>query len=120
MTRDERGLTESVQWALLMPVLLGVLLGGLQVALTWHARNVALAAASAGAEAGAALSARPDDAHRAARTVLAGGGMSDVRIDVRDDGRTVHVHVAGRPQTVVPLGAGPVDGRAAVPKERVR
>src|SRR5215207_4306223 len=52
-TRSERGST-SVQMVILMPVLFSVMFLGLQAALFYHARTVAIAAAQDGARAAGA------------------------------------------------------------------
>lgn len=121
MTRDERGLSESVQWAVLAPVLLMVLLGALQVALGWHARNVAFNAAAAAAEAEAAYGSRPGDGRAAAQGVLRAGGLDGASVVVLPVGMHVRATVSGRaPLVVAELGIGRVEQSVTVPRERVR
>lgn len=121
MTRDERGVSESVQWAVLAPVLLLVLLGALQVALTWHARNVALNAAAAAAEAEAAYGARAGDGRTAAAAVLRTGGLDGANVVVAPQGAHVRATVRGHaPVVVADLGLGAVEQSVTVPRERVR
>ncbi|MFZ2166444.1 MAG: TadE/TadG family type IV pilus assembly protein, partial [Propionibacteriaceae bacterium] len=48
----ERGLSESLSWALIAPALLLVVLGIIEVAIWAHGRDVAGSAAAAGADVG--------------------------------------------------------------------
>lgn len=81
---------------ILTPLLILLVFLGIQSAIYFHAANVASAAASQGAAAGAPLSATPDAAVAAARqtvldldgdpvgapTVLSGGGFVEVTVEV--------------------------------------
>lgn len=120
MSRDERGASESVQWAMLAPLLLVVLLGAIQVGLTWHARNVAVNAAAAAAEAEAAYGARPGDGRAAALAIVRAGGLQAADVHVSSDPTTVRVRVTGRAPVLVDLGLATVDESAVSPRERTR
>ena len=82
MTRhDERGITDSMQWAILLPVILLTVFGILQVGLWAHGRTVATQAAVTGAERGALADAPAGDGPEAARRVAAaGGGATGVHV----------------------------------------
>ncbi|NNG20536.1 hypothetical protein HJ590_13360 [Naumannella sp. ID2617S] len=115
--RDERGLSESVQWAVITPVLLLTLLGGLQAGLWWHGRNTVLQAAAAAAEAESALGAGHGAGHSAATAVANAGGLSEVSVTVRRGAGRVDVDVSGRVPLLVDLGMSAVTERASAPLE---
>ncbi|GAB3708262.1 TadE family protein [Mariniluteicoccus flavus] len=119
-SRNERGASESVQWALLAPVMLAVLFGAIQVGLMWHGRNVAVNAAAAAVEAESAYGSRPGDAQRAAATIAHAGGLLDHRVEVSGDATAVRARVVGRIPVLVDLGLGQVDEIASAPRERLR
>src|SRR4029450_11295438 len=70
--RSERGST-SVQMVILMPVLFSVMFLGMQAALFYHARTVAIAAAQQGARAAGAETGSGPDRIGGAQSVIAGG-----------------------------------------------
>lgn len=115
--RDERGLSESVQWAMLTPVLLFTLLGGLQVGLWWHGRNTVLHAAAAAAEAESALGAGRGAGSEAAASIARSGGLGGVEVSVRRTAVSIEVEVTGRIPLLVDLGMGRVTERASSPLE---
>ncbi|OYO00799.1 TadE/TadG family type IV pilus assembly protein [Enemella evansiae] len=116
-TRDERGLSESVQWAMLTPVLLLTLLGGIQAGLWWHGRNTVLHAAAAAAEAESALGSGQGAGSSAAASIAAAGGLTGVEVSVRRGAATVDVEVTGRIPLLVDLGMSRVTERASSPVE---
>src|SRR5215211_2767073 len=73
----ERGST-SVQMVILMPVLFSVMFLGLQAALFYHARTVAIAAAQEGARAAGAETGSTSNGIAAATSFVAAAGGSDV------------------------------------------
>ncbi|MDN5565044.1 MAG: pilus assembly protein, partial [Luteococcus sp.] len=78
MSTDERGLSESLQWAVLLPVVMLTVLGIIQSGIWLHGRSVAANAALAGAEAQALSGAGGGTGARvvgcAAHWGAAGGG----------------------------------------------
>lgn len=112
--KDERGLSESTQWALVLPTLLAVVLGLVQTGVWLYGRTVATQAA--GAAADAAAMGRP--AEPAAAAIAGRGGLTEVTIRTSRDTRTVTVTVSGRVPTFFDLGQGQVSGRAIAPVER--
>lgn len=113
--KDERGLSESTQWALVLPALLAVVLGLVQTGVWLHGRTIASQAA--GAAADAAALGRPID--EAAAAIASRGGLIDVTIQTSQDGGTVTVTVSGRVPAFFDLGQGQVSGHAVVPLEEV-
>ena len=114
---SERGLSESVQWALLTATAVALLIGGVQTAIVMHARTVVANAALAGAEAEAVLGGTGAAANDAARTVAARSGLTKVTVTGSVTPDTVTVSVT----TEVPvlLGVGPrhVTRTATIPRE---
>lgn len=114
-------MSESVQWALLLPSLLLVVLGGLQVGLGWHARNVAQQAADAAVET-AAVAGTHGSAQRVAAQVAAAGDLRNVQVSVTESSTQVSAEVTGRPVSLCPSSVCgdllTVRAAATFPKER--
>jgi Flp pilus assembly protein TadG len=108
--RSERGST-SVQMVILMPVLFSVMFLGLQAALFYHARTVAIAAAQEGARAAGA------------ETGSAAAGGSDVLENSLVFGSRsateATVTVRGAALSVIPGWSPIVQQSATVPVERI-
>ena len=120
MTRhDERGITDSMQWAILLPVILLTVFGILQVGLWAHGRTVATQAAVTGAERGALADAPAGDGPEAARRVAAAGGLVGVEVTLTASPESVTVTVRGSMPTFVDLSQTAVSEQATRPKERV-
>src|SRR3954451_13283017 len=75
--RDQRG-SVSIELVILLPALFAVMFLGMQAALFYHARTVAIAAAQEGARAAGAEHAREADGVGAANDFLAEAGGDDV------------------------------------------
>lgn len=116
--RDERGYSESVEWAMLTPLVMLLLLGAIQVGLWWHGRNTVLHAAAAAAEAESAYRSAPGSGQRAAETVAAAGGLRGVTVAVSRGAERVDVAVSGTVPLLVDLGMSEVNQRASSPMER--
>ena len=95
----ERGLSESVQWAVLGTTFLACLLGLIEAGLVLHGRNVTVAAALAGASAQAVLGATPEAGRQAASRAAEAGGLADVEVTVSTTAAGVTVRVEGRVPT---------------------
>lgn len=117
--RDERGLSDSVQWAILTPLLMLTVLGLIQAGIWLHGRDVAAHAAIAGAEEGALYGASEASARAAATRVAEAGGLADVVVDVNRGPERVQVAVRGRMPTFVDLGQTVIRQQATRPVERV-
>jgi Flp pilus assembly protein TadG len=120
--RDEHG-SVTIQMVFLMPALFAVMFLGLQAALYYHAREVALAAAQEGArEAGSETGTR-DFGVATARTFLEDAGGSDVMTSTGVSGSrtttTATITVTGKPLSVIPGWHVTVTQSASVPVERL-
>ncbi len=116
--RDERGLSESVQWAALTPLILLLTLGSIQAGVWLHARNVAHEAAATGAEL--ACVAQPDGGARdAALGVARQGGLEHATVAISRSDGWVSVTVSGRAPLVLDIGVGRVHQVVQMPVERV-
>ena len=120
--RDERG-SVTIQMVFLMPALYAVMFLGLQGALYYHARTVALAAAQEGArEAGSETGTR-DTGVATANTFLHDAGGSDVMtstsVSASRTATTATVTVTGTSLSVIPGWHVTLTQRASVPVERL-
>ncbi|MFT4297321.1 MAG: TadE/TadG family type IV pilus assembly protein [Micropruina sp.] len=115
---SERGVSESTQWAMLVPVLMLTVLGTIQAGVWLHGRNVASQAATAAAEHVAWDRGSDSDAAAMGRRIAGAGGLvgADVRIE-RSSG-TVRVVVTGHAPLIIDLGLGNVTEHAVMPVER--
>ncbi|SDT41595.1 TadE-like protein [Friedmanniella luteola] len=117
--RDERGLSESVQFAVVWPVLVLVTLGVLQAGLWLHGRNVALRAASAAVDAARGSSGSEAAAREAAVELARSGGLDVVSVDVVRGAVDVRATVTAASPLLLDLGLGELHETAAAPLERV-
>jgi len=116
--REEQGLT-STELAVLMPVLIALVLVPFQVALWWHAHQIADAAAREAVDAAQVITATEDDGMRAAEWFLdAAGNIVDAEVTVTRTADTVSVDVTGRAPRLVPGFDWRVTAYAAGPVER--
>lgn len=115
--RSERGLT-STELAVVMPVLIALVLVPFQVALWWHARQVADAAATEAVDAAQIVDATEADGVRAAEWLLeAAGNLVDPQVTVNRTPETVTVEVTGRAPRLLPgfdwevtaISSGPIE-----------
>lgn len=115
--KNEGGLT-STELAVLMPVLIVLVLVPFQVALWWHAHQIADAAAREAVDATQVATATEDDGIRAAEWFLdAAGNIAEPEVTVTRTAQEVSVEVTGRAPRLVPgfdwavsaYATGPVD-----------
>lgn len=116
---NERGLSESTQWAVVTPVALGLVLGLVQLGIWLHGRTVAAEAAGAAADRLAASGSRLGEAEQVARSVAERGGLGQVQLLVDSDGGLVRITVTARTEVFFDIGQSAVSGRAVVPAETV-
>jgi Flp pilus assembly protein TadG len=120
--RTERGST-SVQMVILMPVLFLVMFLGLQAALFYHARTVAIAAAQQGARAAGAETGTTSDGIDAATSFIAAAGGPDVIENASVSGSRsatqATVTIQGAALSVIPGWSPSVQQSATVPVERI-
>lgn len=119
MTRGpEEGLT-STELAVVMPVLIALVLVPFQIALWWHARQVADGAAREALDAAQVVTATADDGIRAADWFLdAAGNITGPQVTVTRTAETVTVEVTGRAPRLLPGMDWQVAARAEGPIER--
>lgn len=117
--RGERGLSQSVQYALIIPVLMLSTLGIIQAGIWVHGRNVAERAADAAADAARGADSAAGAGVSAARQIAAAGGLTQVGVSVSRGPQQVDVTVTGTIPMFFDLGMGSVTERASAPVERV-
>lgn len=117
----ERG-SASVELVILLPTLFAILFLGLQGALYYHARAVAIAAAQAGARAAAAENGHDTDGTHAAGDFITQAGGNNVLPSASETStRTVTVatvKVTGTSLSVIPGWTPRITQTATVPVER--
>lgn len=118
--QDERGAV-SIEMVVLLPALFAVLFLGMQAALYYHARTIAIAAAQEGARAAAANQAGSADGVSAASAYLADAGdsLESSRATAQRTGTTATVTVRGRALSVIPGWRPVITQRASAEVERL-
>ena len=102
---DDRG-SESVEFAILFPVIVMLLLGGPQVAMWYFGRAAAEAAAASGARAASVVDAGSGAGSAAATTYLdkvGTGVITGYSVTENDSATTVTIHIHITVQDVIPL-----------------
>lgn len=117
-SRDERGLSDSLQWAIATPLIMLCVLGTIQGGLLLHGRSTVRQAAAAGAEVEAVSLAGLEGASATAQRVAQAGGLTAVSVEVRRSPAAVEVVVVARVPVFFDLGQGEVRGHASMPRER--
>lgn len=115
----ERGLTNSVQFAVIVPALMMATFGLIQAGLWLHARNVAAEAVTAAADVARNYDGDPAAARRAARRIADVGGLTDVRLTVTRQQQQVAVTMVARAPVIFDLGLSRITETATAPLERV-
>ena len=113
----ERGLSNSVQVAILLPLTLGIFLGLLQWSLNAWATATALASAQQAATVASAIGSSAEAGREAAADVHSNGSLSEVEVAVTRGARETTATVSGRPPTV--LWPSVVTRTAVVATERL-
>ena len=116
---SERGVSESTQWALLIPVVLLVVLGTIQAGIWLFSRTVAGQAAGAAAEQVAWSRGSDGDAAAMARRIAGSGGLAGAQVQIERTAGNVRVTVSARPALILDLGFGPVTEHVLMPLEQV-
>jgi Flp pilus assembly protein TadG len=119
MARDERGLSESVQWAVLWPLLMLLTLGIIQAGIFLHGRNVAQRAATAAADVARGSYGSAADAEHLGESIASSGGLKSVSVRVQRTGTTVTADVSAYPPMIFDLDLGRINETAVAPLERV-
>ena len=118
----ERG-SSSIQMVILMPALFSIMFLGMQGALYYHARTVAIAAAQEGARAAGSQNGTAADGVSAASSFVSDAGGKDVLPGAHMTGgrsaTTATVTVTGTSLSVIPGWSPAVSQSASVPVERI-
>jgi len=117
--RSERGLSESVQFAVVWPLLVLLTLGIIQAGLWLHGRNVAQRAAVAAVDAARGSYGTSAEARQRAQTLTSDGGLEGVVIELSMGGTEVRASVTADAPTILDIGAGRLHETASAPRERV-
>ena len=117
--RDERGLSESVQWAILWPLLMLVTLGVIQAGIFLHGRNVAQRAATAAVDVARGSYGTAADAQHIAEAIASSGGLKNLSVRVQRTGTTASADVSGDAPMIFDLSLGRITETATAPLERV-
>ena len=106
---------------ILLPALFAVLFLGMQAALYYHARTIAIAAAQEGARAAAANHARSGDGVAAAYAYLAeaGDSLESSKASAQRSATTATVTVRGHALSVIPGWRPVITQRASAEVERL-
>lgn len=116
--RSERGLSESVQHAVIFPVLMLVTLGIIQAGIWVHGHTVAARAAAAGVDIARGSYGSTADARDKSIRLANAGGLDDVTVETHRSGTQVQVIVSGRAPLMLDLGLARITEQAAAPLER--
>lgn len=112
-----RGLVESTQWALLIPVLLFGIFGIIQGSIYLAGRAAVQQAAMAGAEHAAFAGSAAGAGGQVAADLANRAGLSGVSVQVNESATGVEVWVQGRVDTVLPGDWSLVEASAYRAKE---
>ena len=117
--RDERGLSESVQWAIFWPALMLLTLGIIQAGIFLHGRNVAQRAATAAVDHARGSYGSAVEAQHMAANMASSGGLKDVSVRVQRTGAAVTADVSANAPMIFDLRLGRINESATAPLERV-
>lgn len=115
--RRDRGLSQSVQWALLTPLIVLMISGIVQGAVVLQAHQIAKSAAMAGAEAEAWYNAPPGSGANVAKQAAIGSGLRNVTVSVTRSSGVATVTVTGSADLFLDFGQGRVTKSAVMPLE---
>ena len=120
MLRDERG-SASVQLVMILPVMLSLVWAAVGAAMFFYGRTTAIAAAQAGATAGAAEDGTVAQCRAAAADMVArvGDALQQVTITCRRTPTTVTVTITGATLSLLPGWTPTLTQTATVPIERL-
>ena len=117
--RNERGLSESVQWAVLWPVLMLMTLGIIQAGIFLHGRNVAQRAATAAVDTARGSYGSVADAQHVATNIASSGGLQNISVHVQRTGTSVTADVSAKAPMIFDLRLGRINETSTAPWERV-
>lgn len=118
----ERG-SATVELAVLMPVLLATLFGGIQAGVVFHARHIAIAAAQEGVREAAAYQAVLADGINTATTVAGdwgGSTLAGIQVTGQRSATRASITVQGTAVSFLPGLTWPIEQTATLPVERLQ
>ncbi len=118
MSRSDRGLSESVQWAVVFPALAVCVLGLIQAGVWLNGVTVVRAAAATVAETEALAGVTAGSGEAAGRRLAHERGVEVTSIEISSTTERIDVRVVGRVPIFFDVGQGSVTGTAAAPRER--
>lgn len=116
--RDERGLSESTQWAVLFSLLMLLTLGIIQGGIHLHGRNVAQRAATAAVAAARGSFGTTGEAQQVAQGIAQSGGLDNVTIRINRGANIVTADVTGTAPAILDI-VSDIHETASAPVERV-
>lgn len=121
MPRGERGAVGSIQLVVVMPLLMGFFLAGMQAALFYYGRTAAISIAQTGAAAAAADGGSGADCRQAAAELQAriGDALTEVTITCRRGATKATSTVTGLALSVFPGWRSEVVQQSEAPLEQV-
>ena len=118
--RDRSRGSSSLELAIILPVVLLVVFGAIQLAIWHHADNTAHAAAATCAERARGFDHTVQDGIDAGQRLLSRvDGLADPSVEAYGTGREVRCVVTGRAPLLIGFGARSITRTATLPKERV-
>ena len=117
--RDERGLSQSVQYAVILPALMLTSLGIIQAGLWVHGHDVAIRSANGAADMARGSYGSSADAQAMAMKLANAGGLQDVRVSVARGAARVDVTVTAKAPVIFDVGLSRISETASAPLERV-
>lgn len=116
--RGDRGLSDSLQWAIATPLIMLCVLGTIQGGLLLHGRSTVRQAAAAAAEVEAVSQPGSNGASATAQRVAQAGGLTAISVQVNRSLTAVDVVVVAAVPVFFDIGQGQVSGHASMPRER--
>jgi hypothetical protein len=117
--RDQRGQSQSVQYAVLLPVLMLSTLGVIQAGVWLHGHDVAVRAANGAADVARGSYGTAAEAEDLGTKLAVAGGLEHVRVDVVRGAGRADVTVSADPPLIFDVGLPRISETASVPVERV-
>lgn len=106
-----------MQWSLVWPVVMLVVIGVIQGAVLMQARSAVTEAARAAVRAEAIVGSRPGDALDAAQQVALPAGVRSVTVQVHEDEGLVRAEVSARAPVFLNAGSVPLSATAVAVRE---
>ena len=116
--RNERGLSESTQWAVMFSLLMLLTLGIIQAGIYLHGRNVAQRAATSAVDVARGSYGTIGEAEELANDIARSGGLRDVSIRVSRGATSVTADVSGNAPAILDIGVSHIHEIASAPLER--